>query len=176
MTSAVSQAIRANDTAPAPRVDPWLAGVILALLSFSMVMVYSATIASGSQSLATSFQHLTRHAIHAAVGIALILLVALTRISWWERISKPLLILCILALAALLLPGIGIEVNGSVRWLELGTLRIQPSEFTKVATVIYAAAYLTRNREALGEFSQGVLVIGIVLAVLALLLLLEPDS
>jgi cell division protein FtsW len=175
MMSAVSQAIRVNDATPAPRVDPWLVGALIAMLSFSLVMVYSATIASGNQSLATSFQHLMRHAIHVAVGIALIMLVSLTPIGWWERFGKLLLILCMLALAMLLIPGIGIEVNGSVRWLEFSSMRIQPSEFAKVAMVIYAAGYLTRKREALGEFSQGVLVIGIVLAVLALLLLLEPD-
>jgi cell division protein FtsW len=173
--SGVPQAIRANDVASAPRVDPWLVGALISMLSVSLVMVYSATIASGNQSLAASFQHLMRHAIHVAVGVTLIMLMSLTRISWWERASKPLLVLCMLALAVLLIPGVGIEVNGSVRWLEFGSMRAQPSEFAKVAMVIYAAGYLTRKREALGEFNQGVLVIGIVLAVFAVLLLLEPD-
>ncbi len=175
MTSSMSHAVRSRDAAPLPSIDRWLTGVLIAMLCFSLVMVYSATIAGANHSLAASVQHLLRHAIHVAVGVALIVLVSLTRIRWWERISKPLLVASMTVLALLLIPGIGVEVNGSVRWLELGPIRIQPSEFAKVAMIIYAAGYLTRKRESLSEFSQGVLVIGIVLAVLALLLLLEPD-
>jgi cell division protein FtsW len=66
-------------------------------------------------------------------------------------------------------------VNGSTRWLAVGPIRMQPAEVAKLCMVIYAAGYLTRKRESLGDFTQGVLIIGIVLAALALLLLLQPD-
>ncbi len=175
MTALTSQAVRSDDFVANLRLDPWLSGVLIALLSLGLVMVYSATIAGGKQTLDTSFQHLLRHATHIVFGLMVMTAISITRIKWWNRISKPLLLISIVVLGALLVPGIGVEVNGSVRWLDLGSIRLQPSEFVKVAMVIYTAGYLTRKQEEIGQFSQGILMIGLVLAVLALLLLMEPD-
>ncbi len=175
MTVGTAQAMRAGTQAVSDRADPWLMGALIAMLSFGLVMVYSATVASGNQSLAANFRHIEQHALHVIAGVLLLLVVSRTRVHWWERLSKPLLVVAIISLLVLLMPGIGISVNGSTRWLGVGPLRIQPTEFAKVFMVIYAAGYLTRKREELGNFTQGILMIGIVLAVLALLLLLQPD-
>ncbi len=169
-----AQAMRGSGTVSVG-VDPWLSGTLVALLSFGLIMVYSATIASGNQSLATSSQHLTQHAVHVAIGVVMLVMIRLTRVSWWERSSKLLLMMGMIGLVAILIPGVGIEVNGSTRWLWLGPIRVQPSEFAKVFMVIYAAGYLTRKREELGDFTHGVLMIGMVLSVVAVLLLMEPD-
>ena len=173
--SAVAHAMRADEAIAPDRRDPWLVGVLVALLSFGAVMVYSASIASVDQSLVTSFHGVSQHLVHIVIGVAVLLVASMTRIEWWERLSKPLLIVCLLGLALLLFPGIGIEVNGSRRWVAAGPVRLQPAEFAKLATVIYAAGYLTRKREALSDFTHGVLMIGAVLAVLAVLLLAQPD-
>lgn len=173
--STVAHAMRADDAVAPDRRDPWLVGVLVALLSFGTVMVYSASIASGDQSLVTNFRSVTHHAVHIVIGVAVMLIVSVTRVEWWERLSKPLLIVCLIALAILLVPGIGVEVNGSRRWIAAGPLRLQPTEFAKVVMVIYAAGYLTRKREALGYFTHGVLMIGGVLAILAALMLAQPD-
>ncbi len=175
MTSVTSQAVRSTEAVPEIGIDPWLGGVLVALLSLGLVMVYSATIAGGKQMLDTSFQHLLRHATHILFGLVVMTAVSVTRIKWWNRLSKPLLLLSILVLGVLLIPGVGVEVNGSVRWIDLGPVRLQPSEFVKVAMVIYTAGYLTRKREELGRSGQGILMIGFVVAVLAILLLMEPD-
>ncbi len=176
--SATAQALRARsadtDTSPV-QLDVWLLSAVLLLLGFGLVMVHSATVASGDRSLDTNFDYLLQHALHIAAGAGLAGLMAWTRPAWWARLSKPLLVVSLLTLAVLLLPGVGVTVNGSTRWLELGPVRMQPAELAKLAMVIYAAGYLTRKREALSDFTQGVLMIGLVLTLLALLLLAQPD-
>lgn len=171
--SVAAHAVRAP--AGTPLHDRWLSGVFAVLLCFGTVMVYSATVASANRSLAPNFHHVGMHAAHALAAFLLALGVAQVPAAWWERLARPLLLATLLVLAAVLVPGIGVEANGARRWLSLGAARVQPSEFAKVALVLYSAAYLARRRAALRDFTQGVLMILVVLAVTALLLLLEPD-
>lgn len=170
-------AARESETAVVlePRFDVMLVGALAALLAYGWVMVYSATIATADAGLTPNFRHIGQHSIHIAAGIVLAALTAWTRVGWWERCSRIALVLALIGLAALMLPGAGINVNGSTRWLAVGAIRIQPAEFAKVLLVVYAAGYLTRKREALGEFGEGVVKISLVLATAGLLLLWQPD-
>jgi cell division protein FtsW len=155
--------------------DVWLVGAVLTLLTFGLVMVYSATVASADKTLAFNFIPVTNHLIHMMMGVLVMIALRYTPIEWWQWAGKPLLLLSVLSLAVVLLPGIGASVNGSTRWIELGGLRLQPAELTKVLMVVYVAGYLVRKREELGQFTQGIVMVGLVLAVLAGLLLLQPD-
>jgi len=172
---AATQAMRAERTVAPDRRDPWLIATVITLLSYGLIMVHSASIASGDQSLDTTMRISFQHAVHIALGIVVLVVTAMIPMQWWERMSKPLLLLGMLSLLLLLLPGAGVEVNGSRRWIPLGPLRLQPAEFAKLALVIYAASYLVRKREELRQFTQGILMIGIVLGIFAVLLLLQPD-
>jgi len=155
--------------------DVWLIGVVLALMTFGLVMVYSATVASGDKTLAFNFIPLTNHLVHILMGILLMVALRYSPMRWWEHAGKPLLLVALLSLAIVLLPGIGANVNGSTRWIAFGGLRLQPAELTKVLMVVYVAGYLVRKRKELGRFSQGIMMVGLVLAALSTLLLLQPD-
>jgi cell division protein FtsW len=155
--------------------DGWLIGAVLALMTFGLVMVYSATVASGDKTLAFNFIPVTNHLVHILMGVLLVVALRYSPMRWWENAGKPLLLISMLSLAFVLLPGIGANVNGSTRWIAFGGLRIQPAEITKVVMVIYVAGYLVRKRDALDQFSQGIMMVGLVLAVLAALLLMQPD-
>ena len=155
--------------------DGWLIGAVLALMTFGLVMVYSATVASGDKTLAFNFIPVTNHLVHILMGVLLMVALRYSPMRWWENAGKPLLLISMLSLAFVLLPGIGANVNGSTRWIAFGGLRIQPAEITKVVMVIYVAGYLVRKRDALDQFSQGIMMVGLVLAVLAALLLMQPD-
>ena len=132
-------------------VDSWLAMAVATLLLFGVVMVYSASISLAQKTTGNDAYYLFRHLLHltAALGMGL--------------------------LVAVLLPGIGTTINGSTRWLHFGPLNIQPSELMKFFMLIYVSGYLVRKEELLSSFTQGVLVIGVVLAVTGVLLLAEPD-
>ncbi|MEK7206851.1 MAG: putative lipid II flippase FtsW, partial [Pseudomonadota bacterium] len=70
---------------------------------------------------------------------------------------------------------ISAHINGSSRWLRLGVLNLQPSEFMKLFMVIYVAGYLVRKQEELRNFTQGIVMMSLVVAGIGVLLLLEPD-
>jgi cell division protein FtsW len=98
-----------------------------------------------------------------------------TRVRWWEKAGPYLLLIGIVALSVVLLPGIGAHVNGSSRWIRLGIVNLQPSEFMKIFTVVYVAGYLVRKQESLKNFTQGIVMVSLVVAVIGALLLMEPD-
>ena len=119
-TAGTSQAVKGHATAAAPQADVWLVGVVLVLSTFGVVMVYSATVASGSEDLAVNFDAVINHLLHLGLGLALIIALRYVRLDWWERYSKQLLLLSAFSLLIVLLPGVGVNVNGSTRWIALG--------------------------------------------------------
>jgi cell division protein FtsW len=93
----------------------------------------------------------------------------------WQKYSFHLFTVGVLLLVLVLVPGIGREVNGSRRWISLLFVNFQPSEFMKLFVVIYAANYTVRKAAYLGNFRKGFLPMLIVMLIVGLLLLLEPD-
>lgn len=174
-TAGNAQALRSEPFQAGARGDVWLVGVVLVLLTYGLVMVYSATIASGSKTLAVNFVPLYYHLAHIGAGLLLMFTLRYVPLHWWERLGKPLLLFSMLSLVVVLLPGVGVNVNGSTRWIALGSLSIQPAEFAKVCMVVYVAGYLIRKRDALKRFKEGILMVGLVLTAMSLLLLLQPD-
>lgn len=173
MTGTSLQATRIQNSSNSAGVDSVLLGVFITLLMLGLVMVFSSTIAMGSQDLTTNTSHFWRQLAHMVLGAVLTVLVASIPMWIWQRLSFPLLIGAVILLLVLLV--VGHEVNGSTRWLVLAGFRLQPAEFAKLAIVLYAASYLTRKQAEITQFSKGILNIGIVLAVVGGLLLMQPD-
>jgi len=167
------QATRNQTPSNSIGVDSMLLGVFISLLMIGLVMVFSSTIAMGDQDLQTNTSHLWRHLIHMVVGVSITLVVATIPVWVWQKTSIVLLMGALLLLAILLM--VGIEVNGSRRWISLVGFRLQPAEMAKLAMIIYAASYLTRKQAQIQQFSQGILNIGMVLSLLGFLLLMQPD-
>ena len=155
--------------------DRWLLGCTSALLALGVIMVYSASIAYAEREMHNSAYFFIRHVCFAILGIVLMVFVMHTRIRWWEKSGPFLLLLGIASLFLVLVPGINAHVNGSSRWIRLGIVNIQPSEFMKLFMVVYLAGYLVRKQEALRNFTQGIVIVSLVVAVIGTLLLLEPD-
>ena len=159
---------------PVPRWDYWLLGATLALLALGIVMVYSASVSIASRAGNSGF-FLSRQALGVLAGVLAMTLVAHSALRLWERAGPYLLFLSIALLVMVLLPGVGVNVNNSTRWVSLGFVNLQPSEFVKVFVVIYVAGYLVRRQDRLGSFSGGVTTMGMVVAAIGMLLLQEPD-
>ncbi|MBX2868157.1 MAG: putative lipid II flippase FtsW, partial [Acidiferrobacterales bacterium] len=139
------------------------------------VMVFSATIAADSQTLAFDTSRITKHLIHIGLGAGLLLVAMRIPLDWLQISSKIILIGGLLMLALLFVPGAGVEVNGSLRWYSIGGFRMQPSELMKIAALIYFADYLARKKEDLHLFKVGIINVGLVVGLIGLLLLLQPD-
>lgn len=173
MSGASLQATRRQDQGQTNGVDSMLLGVFISLLMLGLIMVFSSTIAMGNQDFQTNTSHLWRQLLHMVIGVGLTVVVASIPMWFWQKMSMPLLVFSLLLLTVLLF--VGVELNGSRRWIPLLGFSLQPAEIAKLAMVIYAASYLTRKQAQIQLFTQGILNIGIVLSILALLLLLQPD-
>ena len=155
--------------------DPWLVVVILFLLTAGLVMVASSSIALAERLHGDPFYYFRRQVFSLALGLALGAFILKSPVVLWEKMSLPLLLLAIALLALVLIPGVGREVNGSVRWIRLGPVNFQGSELAKVCMIAYVAAYLVRNASRLYMTFTGFMwPIGVVTLISALLLL-EPD-
>ncbi|MBI5782650.1 MAG: putative lipid II flippase FtsW [Gammaproteobacteria bacterium] len=158
-----------------PAWDPWLLGSTFVLLATGVIMVYSASVAYADREMNNSAYFLIRHASYTILGLVLMAFTMRTRVRWWEKAGPYLLLIGIVSLSVVLLPGIGAHVNGSSRWIRLGIVNLQPSEFMKLFAVVYVAGYLVRKQEALKNFTQGIVMVSVVVAVIGALLLMEPD-
>ncbi len=160
--------------------DQALVWVTIALLAWGLVMVYSASIALpdnprfARQGYSPMF-FLTRHAMSLVVAFVAALLTFQIPMKTWERVAPWLFVASLLLLVAVLIPHIGINVNGARRWLPMGFMRFQPSELAKLAMVLYAASYMVRKMEIKERFFRAVLPMGVAVVVVGMLLLAEPD-
>ncbi len=155
------------------RVDGVFLGGVVALLGFSLVMVFSVTVVADDGG--ADFSRILRHGAYIGIGCVAMGVFALLPVSLWQRFARPLMVAGVVLLALVLVPGIGIEVNGSQRWFAVGAVRVQPSELMKLIMIVYMADYLTRRRAQLRSFRLGVFNVGLVVALVGVLLLLEPD-
>ena len=158
-----------------PRLDYALLSAVAALFSLGLVMVASASMPVAERLGLGIFHFPMRQGFYLLLGLVLGLGVLRIRLMWWQRGSPFCVLLALGLLAAVLLPGIGVEVNGSTRWLNLGIFRLQVSEPAKLLVMIYLAGYLVRHGEDVRDSAAGfVKPLGLV-TIAAVLLLMEPD-
>lgn len=175
--SASLNAVRPGRTTM-PTVDVSLIVAVCALVLFGLLMVYSASIALADGPRYESygrFYFVGRHAVFIMIGLLAALFTASIPMKVWQKLALPLFALALLLLVVVLVPGIGREVNGARRWLALGPLNFQPSELMKFAVILYAADYVMRKQAHLQGFWRGFIPMAMALALVGLLLLMEPD-
>jgi cell division protein FtsW len=163
---------------PAAEYDRSLAWAALLAVATGLVMVYSASISTAEASRYTGHNpayYLVRHAMFLAIALAAALAVFLVPVKWWQHAAPWLFLGCLAALACVLVPGIGREVNGARRWISLYAFNVQPSEMAKLAGVLYAADYTVRRHAVLKSFRKGLLPMLAVMLAVSWLLLREPD-
>lgn len=147
------------------------------LITFGIVMVYSASIAYAGKDSGTGNQYfyVMRHVLAISLGIVGGVLAFSRPTSFWQKNADKIMILVILLLVLVLIPHVGRVVNGSRRWLPLGFLNLQPSEVAKLGTAIYLSNYLCGKSLSVSRFKTDVLPMLISLVMVWSLLLLEPD-
>ena len=157
----------------------------LLLLSIGLVMVYSASIAMAELSAHTGYRawyFLARHALFLAAGLVAAVIAVQVPAKVLQRLAPYLFLLGAALLIVVLIPGLGKVVNGSRRWISLMFVNIQPSEFMKLAAVLYAASYAVRKAAFLHAeqplrqtLTRGFLPLFFVMVAIGELLILEPD-
>jgi cell division protein FtsW len=147
----------------------------LALLCISWVMVSSASLDYAFQTTGDTFYFCKRHGIYVLISLFVGALVMNIPYSRWRRIDVAFLVIAVFLLIIVLLPHVGRRINGSQRWLNLGFMTLQVSEIAKCASVIFFAGYLVRRREEMLNSLWGFIKPFLVLGLIAVLLLMEPD-
>jgi cell division protein FtsW len=173
---------RGADTATRPTrdmgFDQPLVWVVVALLAWGLVMVYSASIAMPDNPRFARYTHtyfLLRHALWIGIAFVAALLAFQVPVATWEKVAPGLFIFSLVLLVLVLVPHVGKVVYGARRWISLGPISFQPSELAKFTVLLYAAGYMVRKMEIKENFFRAVLPMGAAVAVVGVLLLLEPD-
>lgn len=160
------------------KVDIMLIGITLALLAWGLVMVYSASIAMPDNpkfAKLTSTYFVVRHALFLVLAALIAFAAFQIPLTTWEAIAPWLFVISLLLLIAVLIPHVGKVVNGARRWIPLGFISFQPSEFVKFAMLLYVSDYMVRKMDIKEKFFVAVMPIGVAVLVVGLLLLAEPD-
>jgi cell division protein FtsW len=157
-------------------VKPWhlIVYSIVALLGFSIVTVFSTDKMTFGTS-GSSYQFM-KHLLWIGIGAAL--LVIMTRIDYHylQKLSMPILVVSFVLLLLVLVPGIGTLANGARRWIRFGNLLgIQPSEFTKLAIIIFLANHISKNYDRMSELVYGFIIPFTVVIFSSGFIIMQPD-
>ena len=131
--------------------------VVLALMSFGFVMIYSASSAMALKKFSDADYYLKRQALFAGLGIAMLSIARRIPYRVYRQLVYPILFSAVIGLILVLVPGLGVELNHARRWLNLGLFLVQPAEFAKVAWLVYLSVSLTKKQEKIKRFSIGFL-------------------
>jgi len=172
---ALPRALAVDRTAFAWRYDLALVLVVAALVGIGLAMVASTSTSIAARAHGDPLHYFWRQSMHVAVAAAALVFAARLPVRFWERAAPTLLIVAVALLVLVLVPGIGRTVNGATRWLGVGGFNIQPSEFAKLAFVLWFAREVVRRAEAIRVTPIGAIKPLAVLGVVSVLLLLEPD-
>ncbi|MDP8261511.1 MAG: putative lipid II flippase FtsW [Candidatus Kappaea frigidicola] len=145
------------------------------LISFGVIMVYNSTALKAYEYHGNASFYLLKHFIFILIGLAASFILMLVDIKSLQKWAKPALFLAISLLIIVLIPHIGRRVGGAQRWFHLGFFNFQPSEFAKLAIILYLADYLVRKDYKINYFFSGFLPAIMVICIVASLILVQPD-
>jgi len=155
--------------------DAVIIGCVLSLMCFSVLMVYSASVSVAEVRYGDPLRIIRHWLFYIPVGMVMMWGLSRIDVNWWRAIAVPMLGIALMLMLAVLIPGIGKEINGAQRWFSLFGLTLQPVELLKPAVIIYMAYYLSSFPDRLTRFSSGLAPMLVVLGVALALLLLQPD-
>jgi cell division protein FtsW len=157
--------------------DYWLLTIILIMVMFGTVMVFSSSFAIGvREEGGDGYYFLTRHLVYLIVGLAGMLIAMSIDYHVWQKLALPGLLLVMAVLAAMVIfPTIAPEVWGASRWVQIGPVTFQPSEFAKLALVLYLASWLASKGMRIREFNYGLIPFAVLMGLLVGLVMLQPD-
>ncbi|MEJ2116120.1 MAG: putative peptidoglycan glycosyltransferase FtsW, partial [Gammaproteobacteria bacterium] len=155
--------------------DAKLMFAVVMLLGIGLVMVASSSIEIADRATGDPLYYFKRQFIFALMGVSGGFALTKIRLAHWENSGIAILFFMVVLLSLVLIPGLGRTVNGSTRWLAIGSFGLQVSEVVKLLLIVYLAGYVVRQGKQIRESFIGFVKPMLVLVVLFTLLLLEPD-
>jgi len=153
---------------------PLLISTIM-LIALGLIMVGSASTSIAERQNGEAFYYLWRQLTYLSFALMCSFLIFNIPLKFWKQNGPTLMLINVVMLLLVFIPGLGREVNGSMRWIHFGPVSLQLSELVKLFVIFYLAGYLVRHADAVQNSAGGFLRPLILLVVLAMLLLLQPD-
>lgn len=156
-------------------IDWFLIIAIVLLTSFGLIMVYSASFVQGYQTYDDATFFFNRHLMWLGIGSLGFTFFMFFPYRHFKKLVPFILLICFTALAVLLIPGVGHTVNGATRWIALGGLTVQPSEFVKLGMIIYVAYIYSKKQAYIHDFKNGLFPPLVIVGLIFLLIMTQPD-
>ena len=156
-------------------IDFMLLGTVLALTTIGFIMVFSASAVLAQQRYGDNLYFFKRQLIYGVLGICAMFILSKLDYRRLRPLAYPLLFISVFLLVLVYTPGIGLKVGGARRWIHLGHVTFQPSEFTKLSLIIYLAYYFSKKKETIKEFKKGLLPVLLITGLLIAFIYPQPD-
>ena len=151
--------------------------LIISFLSLSIIgclMVYSSSMIWASSKMGNSFYYLTRQVIFFLIGLISFIFFSRVDTSIYKKYKNLIMIVAIILLVLVLIPGIGVVRGGARSWIGIGEVSFQPTEFMKLALIIFSANYLEQNKNSMKKISSIIPILLVIIMVFGLIMA-EPD-
>ena len=165
----VATGINADNGRNGHLVSVYIVAVAISLTTLGLVMLFSAGAVRGAEQL------LIKQIIWLGLSLFVGIYAAIINLEWLQRRAWWIFGFSVLALMLTLVPGVGVKVNGAQRWIGLGPLRIQPSEFAKLGLILSLASYFAGNQRKVTTFWHGFLLPSVIIGMICGLIILQPD-
>ncbi|WP_421119813.1 putative lipid II flippase FtsW [Aquihabitans daechungensis] len=152
-----------------------LAAIVVVLNMFGLVMVMSASSVPAVRAGSVPWSLFERQALWTVLGTGALFATLMVSVDFWRRFTRPLMGIAIALLVLVLVPGVGVSVNGATRWLGVGPLQIQPSEFAKFALLLFVADLLDRRSDKISDWRWCLAPVVAYLGLVAALIMLQPN-
>ncbi len=157
------------------RLDNMLLIITVVLSAIGLLMVCSSSYVIAAENIGDRYFFIKRHLAYLALGVLVFMITCRLRVEGWRKLSLPLFVISVLLLVLAISSPLASYGGGAYRWIELMGLRFQPSEFARLGTILFLAHLLTNRGDAILQLRQGVLLPLLLLAIVAALILCEPD-
>ena len=155
--------------------DLWILISTLLILTIGVIMVYSASAVLALHDFGDSYYYLKRQLIFAVLGIVAMIITMNTDYRLWKRFAKVGIIISFVLLILVLIPGIGVVRGGARSWLGIASFGIQPSEFMKLAMILFISKLLSEQHSRITSFRTGLMPMLLLLGSAFGLIMLQPD-
>ncbi|HUW03088.1 MAG TPA: putative lipid II flippase FtsW [Acidimicrobiales bacterium] len=152
-----------------------LGWIIVGLNLLGVVMVLSASSVAALDEFGSTWYYFSRQLVWVALGMAVLFVAARVDYHRWAAMAAPMLVVAIAMLVAVLIPGVGVTVNGSTRWLGAGPIQVQPSEFAKLAVLLFVANLLARRAKHIRDPRVTLRPVLLVSGLVAGLFMMQPN-
>ena len=157
------------------KIDYGLLISVLILSIFGLVMIYSSSYIWSLYKYGNAYKFIINQGIFFIIGLFIMLVISKLDYKLLEKKSNLLFFSSLILLILVLIPGVGTVRNGSRSWFGIGSFGVQPSEFMKLAFIIFTSKYLKNNEKNMKSFKKGLLPILILILIIFFLIMLQPD-